>query len=121
MKVGHHVKLRIVLALWMLVLFPFAMSAKVITMLAYALVLVSTLCVAVKQTPRLWKFLVVSLIVMGLTFAIPVDIRLVYGDAFITRWYRVAQNEMAGEPDLTIGAKARWIIEVSTPSRAREE
>jgi len=110
-------RLRFLLAFWMIVLFPIVMSAKVIGMILYVILLIAVFCFALKQSKSLWRVLMGLVVALCLTFLVPVDMAVLRSESFRVSWVRIDQGTVTKprEPDLTIGVKPRWVVQVTIP------
>ena len=123
--------LRAVLIGWMGVLFPIAMSAKTCTVLAYCVVLAAAVLFGAKQRRTFSTVLAISFAVLVGTIFLPVDLSIIRGGSFRISWIEAGGREavdagpgarapnrrtvLLREPDLCIGVKTRWILQISLP------
>jgi hypothetical protein len=121
--------LRAVLIGWMGVLFPIAMSAKTCTVLAYCVVLAAAVLFGVKQRRTFSTALAISFAVLVGTICLPVDLSIIRGSSVGVRWIAAGGREavdagsgarapkrgtvLLREPDLSIGVKTRWVLQIS--------
>src|SRR5688572_873529 len=94
-----------------ILLFPIAMSAKPLTIVAYCFMSLCALCFALKPSRAFWRVLMAAFAAMLLTFILPLDLAFVRSGTFKVAWSRVDRAPLR-EPDLTIGLRARWILEI---------
>jgi hypothetical protein len=115
MNLSHLTKLRLALLVWMIALFPFAMSSKRITIALYVLFLLSVFWFAVKPSPKSGRLFIAILIAFHLTFILPIEVNIARGITFQTSWNRVNPDDQIRELDTTFGVKPRWVLQIDIP------
>lgn len=104
-------------AVWIIMLLPFAMSAKAITSMACLCFVAAAVGFAVKPSRRWSTWLTISFSAFLATFTLPVDFAFHRGEPLRLSWVAVdiASIQPLREPDMVLGIKPRWILRLAIP------
>ena len=119
------------LLVWMAALFPVVTSAKQLSFALFCVACLTASVFAIWFTRASLNLLLILFGAIVLTLFIPFDLTFARGDAFRTRFIhkefgpaKVAEypvpaltgrGPFSREPDLTIGVKPRWLLEITVP------